>query len=263
MNIYQIFLTFIIYSMIGWTVEVITSLVVRKKFINRGFLIGPYCPIYGVGGILITIFLTKYSNSIITLFVMSVFFCTILEYITSYLMEKLFKARWWDYSNKKFNINGRICLETMIPFGLMGCLAVKIINPLIKFLFSLVDAQCLNIISGIIFLIFILDLFISLEIISNFKKTAISFLNKDNTEEITKKVREVLFTKSVFTRRLVNAFPKFKSMVINIKDELIKTKDELKELKLQIKKTKKEANEELKLLDKIRKEVKKQLKKTK
>ena len=131
-----LFLLFITYSFIGWCMEVGCKLVELKKFINRGFLIGPYCPIYGWGCILIIILLNKYTNDPLVLFIMAIVICSILEYFTSYFMEKLFKARWWDYSRRKFNINGRICLETMIPFGLLGCLIMYFVNPFFVSIYS-------------------------------------------------------------------------------------------------------------------------------
>ena len=122
-------LLFFTYAIIGWVMEVTVKYIQYKRFINRGFLIGPYLPIYGAGGILITLFLKRYLNDPIALFVFGMIICTILEYITSFVMEKLFHARWWDYSNKKFNINGRVCLGTMIPFGLLGLLIMYVLNP--------------------------------------------------------------------------------------------------------------------------------------
>lgn len=94
------FLLFIIYAVIGWCMEVICKLIQYKKFVDRGFLIGPYCPIYGVGALLITFFLNKYVQDPVVLFVMAVVVCGILEYLTSYFMEKIYHARWWDYSSK-------------------------------------------------------------------------------------------------------------------------------------------------------------------
>ena len=124
-----LFLLFMTYSFIGWLMEVTCKLIETKKIINRGFLIGPYCPIYGWGCLLITMLLNKYVDDPLVLFVMAIIICSILEYVTSYLMEKLFKARWWDYSKRRFNINGRICLETMVPFGLLALFIMYFINP--------------------------------------------------------------------------------------------------------------------------------------
>ena len=239
MDFSKLFLLFICYSFVGWIIEVIYEYFMNGKLINRGFLIGPYCPIYGVGGIIATFTLTNHKDNIIILFVMSMFLFALLEYFTSYIMEKVFKARWWDYSEYRFNINGRICLETLIPFGILGCLAIYVVNPMFELLFNLINFQILEIIATILLSIFVFDLILSLKIISSFKNTAISFLKKDNTEEITKKVKDVLLSKSVWTRRLIQAFPKVKAVIGNNID-FIRTKIELKITKKELKNTKKE-----------------------
>ena len=208
-KICYIFLLFIIYSFLGWIVEVIASLIENKKFVNRGFLIGPYCPIYGVGLLIITNFLKSYIDSYIVVFVMSMFICMTLEYLTSYIMEKLFNARWWDYSNKRFNINGRVCLETTIPFGLGGMLIMYIVNPLLEKILNTFNYNTLIIISIILFIIFLVDLIISLIVILKVKNVSIQKI-KDNTEEINKKVKKYLIEKSVLTKRLIESFPKFR-----------------------------------------------------
>ncbi len=250
MNLTELFLLFIIYAFLGWIVEMIYNYFEQKKLVNRGFLIGPYCPIYGVGGLIVTFFLTKYQDSIFVTFGMSIILFALLEYFTSYLMEKLFKARWWDYSDKKFNINGRICLETLIPFGILGCVAIYVVNPLIFSLFTLTNDIVLRIFAIIIFIIFVIDFSISLKIINSFKDTAVKFLKKDNTEEITKKVKEVLISKSIWTKRLIDSFPKVKAVIGNINIEFIKTKFELKNTKKELKQTKRE-------LKKYKKEMRK------
>ena len=99
------YLLFMIYAILGWCMEVIAKFFQYHRFINRGFLIGPYCPIYGWGALAITILLKKYVYDPIVLFVMGVVVCSILEYLTSYFMEKIYHSRWWDYSQRKFNIN--------------------------------------------------------------------------------------------------------------------------------------------------------------
>ncbi len=251
MRLTEMFLLFIIYAFLGWIVEIINNVVVFKKFVNRGFLIGPYCPIYGVGGLIATIFLTKYKESIIVLFVMSMFLFALLEYFTSYLMEKLFKARWWDYTDYRFNINGRICLETLIPFGLLGCFAIYVVNPIIFSIFNMTNIVVLRIIALVIFIIFIIDFTVSLKIINSFKDTAVKFLKKDNTEEITKKVKEILISKSVWTKRLIESFPKAKAVITNNID-LIRMKFELKQTKKELKQTKKELRKERKANKKLR-----------
>lgn len=209
MSIYLYFLLFLIYSIIGWLIEVVNVSWIEKRFVNRGFLMGPYCPIYGVGGLLSYLLLRKYLDDPLALFMMSILIFSILEYVTSYLMEKLFKARWWDYSNKKYNINGRICLETMIPFGLLGCFAMYVLNPVLISMLEAIPNIVSIILSIVLFIWFIIDVCISFKVIINFKNLAFS-IKKDSTEEITKRVREVLSKKSVLGRRLVNAFSNLK-----------------------------------------------------
>lgn len=219
------FLLFIIYAFLGWTMEVVCKLVEDKRFINRGFLIGPYCPIYGYGALLITILLKRYTDDFIVLFVMAIVICGILEYLTSYFMEKIFKARWWDYSNNKFNINGRICLETIIPFGILGLLIMYILNPFFIGKIENIPEIWLNILFWVILVIFLCDNIISGIVMRYVKKTErVIEKNTDNTEEMTEKVKEILRSKSVLHRRLVNAYPKLQTVKVKIRE----TKEEIK-----------------------------------
>ena len=204
------FMLFIIYSFIGWSIEVVGKLIEKHKFINRGFLVGPICPIYGWGCIAIILLLSKYKSSPIVLFLMAIIICSILEYFTSYFMEKLFHVRWWDYTRRKYNINGRICAETMIPFGLLGCLVVYIVNPIFAGLLNKIPVNTLNILAIIIFTLYIIDNVVSLSVMFGFKGT-LKTVEKDGTEEITKKVREVLLQRNFLYKRLVNAFPNITS----------------------------------------------------
>ena len=215
MDIKMYFFLFITYSFIGWFVEVVGIIIQERKFVNRGFLIGPYCPIYGCGGLAINIFLSKYLNDPITLFVMAIFICGILEYSTSYIMEKLFKTRWWDYSNYRFNINGRICLETLWAFGALACIVMYFINPpLINFIKS-IPTTLYNILFYVLLIIFLVDNIVSFKIVSNLKATAKN-IRKDSTEEMSKYVREVLSKKSILVKRLIKAFPNLQTSIKNI-----------------------------------------------
>lgn len=205
MNISELFLLFIIYAFLGWVMEVCVALHDEKKFIDRGFLIGPICPIYGVGVILIKILLNRYVDDPLVLFVMAVLICSILEYFTGYLMEKLFKARWWDYSDKKFNINGRICLDNLVAFGLLGLLVMYVLNPFFLGILEKINPIVLSIIAIALAVIFFIDIVVSFKIISGFKNITKS-VKKDNTEEITKRVRELLIDRGGLYKRLVSAF---------------------------------------------------------
>ncbi|MDD3341617.1 MAG: putative ABC transporter permease [Bacilli bacterium] len=214
------FLIFMIYAVIGWVVELITMFITEHRFINRGFLIGPWLPIYGYGALCMTILLTPYKNDLFVLFGMAVLVCSILEYITSYLMEKLFKARWWDYSDRKFQLNGRICLSNAILFGIGGVILVRFVNPVILYFLNNNPLFILNTVTAILLIIFLLDNIFSFKIINGFKQTARS-LAKDSTEDISSKVREGLgeiSSKAVLDIDLV--FKKINATRIDIKEKI-------------------------------------------
>lgn len=233
-NVFTYFMLFFIYAILGWIIETTLVSIEKRKFVNRGFLIGPYCPIYGFGGLAITILLKNYTKDPIVLFLMAVIICGILEYFTSYIMEKIFKARWLDYSAKKYNINGRICLETVVPFGILGCLVMYVLNPITFKYLNMLSNSMLNIISAICFTIFITDNIVSYNVISSFTKT-VKTINvgkiKDNTEEITKKVREVLIGKSFFNKRLMEAYPNLQA---KIKEKARQIAQKAKEVKTEM-----------------------------
>ena len=209
MSLSLYFLLFIIYSMIGWVVEELYIYYTEKILVNRGFLIGPYCPIYGYCSLLMIFLLNKYSDNILIVFVMSMFICAVLEYLTSYLMEKIWHARWWDYSNKKFNINGRVCLETLIPFGILGCLLIYVLNPFFNDLLSKFSEGKLNAIALTVLIVFLIDNVVSYTVITKIRNSSYQAL-KDNTVEITKKSKEYISKHSKFGKRLIKSFPSIK-----------------------------------------------------
>lgn len=210
----NIILLFFIYSILGWIVEVIYTRITDKKWINRGFLIGPICPIYGCGSILLLFILEQYQKDLFVVFLGSIFVCSILEYTTSYLLEKIFNARWWDYSKFKFNINGRICLETMLPFGVGGALIVCFINPIVLSILYKIPIIIRLIVSIIMSIIFLVDLIVSFNVISKIKLN-INNITTDNTEEIKKKVKNIFLSKSYVYRRIIKAFPDLFSRTVN------------------------------------------------
>lgn len=206
-------LFFFVYSFLGWCLEVICKLITEKRFINRGILIGPICPIYGYGVLIMTLFFRKYLNNPITLFILIIVSCSILEYFTSYFLEKVYHTRWWDYSTKKFNINGRICLETMIPFGILGLLIMNYMNPIIFNLLNILPNYLIYILSTIFLITYIIDNIISCKIIYNIQKLSKEIqskqiIKKDDTERITRLVRkQIEKSMKLLDRRLIHAFP--------------------------------------------------------
>ncbi len=222
-NIYNfkiVFISFVFYSLIGWIIEVIDQFYRQKKFINRGFLLGPYCPVHGVGALLMLLLLSRFSNNSLVLFISSVLICTVLEYLTGFLLEKIFKARWWDYSDYKFNLNGRVCLQNSLFFGLAGVVIVKFSQPFLMNIITNMSANLLNIICITLLLIFCIDLVVSFYVICSFKNLTNDIL-KDSTEEISSKVKNKLAKHSVFFKRLIVAFPSLRRSVIKIKNNIV------------------------------------------
>lgn len=214
------FLLFIIYSMIGWAIEVLLQFIEKKRLINRGFLIGPYCPIYGFGAVVMTLILDKYQDNLIILFGMSMLICTVLEYLTSYIMEKLFKARWWDYSQKKFNLNGRVCLENSVLFGLGGVILLKFTNGFFLSLINDLSTGVRDFISLGVLIILLVDTIVSYITIYGFKKIAKGEEEKgDSTEEISNKVRETI---ELYKEKLADGFKEIASI---ISDKIASTRE--------------------------------------
>ena len=204
-------LYFIIYSFIGWIVEVVAKYIDDKKFVNRGFLLGPICPIYGYGVVLIILLIGNNNNDLLSIFLKSIFICSILEYVTSFVMEKLFKARWWDYSQKRFNINGRICLETMLPFGLGATAILYYIHPQIIKLVDLLSPNIKLILAILLITIYIIDNVISMNVMAKIKYQ-IKKERADSTVAIKSKVLEWIDNNSFWYKHIKNAFPKFRIM---------------------------------------------------
>lgn len=226
--------------------EVIYAYFDDKQFVNRGFLIGPYCPIYGVGSVLIIYFLRNDLEDILSVYLKAILIAAILEYMTSFVMEKTFHARWWDYSDNKFNINGRICLETLIPFGFLACFLVYVINPFIYSCLLLVDSKILGMILGLLCIVFSIDMVISFHAIFGMRG-AITQGTIDSTIMIKNKLRERIDIKrkdfddlirEIFSRnssikdRLLRAFPNihidFEKEKENLEKKMLKRKKKLK-----------------------------------
>ena len=200
------FLLFFISAVLGWMMEVTCKLFEFKRFINRGMLIGPYCPIYGFGSVLITAVLSPISEQPALVFIMAMVLCGTLEYVTSYVMEKLFHARWWDYSQKRFNLNGRVCANTLIPFGLLGLGIIYGVKPFLFGLFAMIPQTAMDILCGVLTAIILTDAVISTTVLGKIRHTA-ELTGGDDTETITRSVRDALLRQGALVRRTLRAFP--------------------------------------------------------
>ena len=222
MYYYKLFLLFMIYSVCGWFMEVIFKLIQNHKLVNRGFLVGPICPIYGFCGLSISLIFDYIEHNYLTVFLISIFTCAVFEYFVSWLLEKLFHARWWDYSHKRFNINGRICVRNLLFFGILGILGVYLFNPFIYGMLDKLSYDTLKYISIVLFVLFVVDTIMSIKLVSSLK-TFFYSVKKDATEDISKKIMNLLIEKSVYFRRVIVAYPNFAfHPIIKIKDKITK-----------------------------------------
>lgn len=157
-SILKYFVIFFFYSAAGWLVESLYCSVGEKRFINRGFLTGPMCPIYGTGALVMTICLyNPFSHNPLIVFALGMLLCDVVEYITSLLMEILFHARWWDYTYEFLNIRGRICLKHTLYWGVASVSFVYILHPTIDKIIDSFSLQILSAVAGSILVVFVID----------------------------------------------------------------------------------------------------------
>lgn len=157
MSFSYVFLLFTAYSVIGWISEVIYCSFLERRFINRGFLHGPVCPVYGFGGLLVIFLLEPWKDTWVLLFFAGMTVTSILEYATSWILEQIFNTKWWDYSDMKFNLHGRVCLLNSVLFGLMGVLAVHFVHPKIMKIVMSFPEKTASIIASCIACVFAAD----------------------------------------------------------------------------------------------------------
>jgi len=129
MSILNVSMYFITYSVLGWAMEIILCSLSKGKLIERGFLKGPYCPIYGIGCLLILTVTGQFVLNPFYVFILSMIVTSALEFFSGYALEELFGQRWWDYSDHKYNLMGHICLKNAIAFGVLSLLIVYIVHP--------------------------------------------------------------------------------------------------------------------------------------
>ena len=157
-NFFRYVLLFFFYSTAGWCVESLYCSIGEKRLINRGFLTGPMCPIYGVGALVMTVFLyNPYKDKPLMVFLLGMIMCDIVEYFTSWIMETLFQARWWDYTYEFMNIKGRICLKHTVYWGIGSVFFVYLIHPGIDKTLATLSDKTVFIVTSVILAVFTAD----------------------------------------------------------------------------------------------------------
>ena len=169
-TIYEVLWIFIVYAVIGWCSEVAYAALDTGKFVNRGFLNGPYCPIYGFGISLVIVVLTPLKENLLILYIGSVILTSVIEYITGYLLEKVFHNKWWDYSDKPYNIKGYICLKFSLFWGFACTFIVLILHPIIYGIIKIVPFLIGVIILTVVLVFFAIDCGITVATIMKFNE---------------------------------------------------------------------------------------------
>lgn len=238
----QLVFVMAVYSIIGWICEVIYCSVSARKFVNRGFLNGPYCPMYGIGAILILTITYPLTSNPLIIFMIAVLVSTVLEYFTGWLMEALFQIRFWDYLNEKFNLKGRICLKNSLLFGLMGLIVTCFLHPFMVSFIQNIPSDRLRVMSSALMAVFLVDLILTLnsmlkltERLKSLKSLLIDFeeqehlwFDRSNIADSLKRLRslaktdsnknyikllnqlEEIIEKRQWNPRLLKSFPKMK-----------------------------------------------------
>ncbi|MDF2821221.1 MAG: hypothetical protein K0R15_1662 [Clostridiales bacterium] len=169
-SFYELLWFFAIYSFWGWCGEVIYKAASTGKFVNRGFLNGPICPIYGFGVVIVVVCLTPVKDNLIILFTTSIILTSTLEFITGYALEKVFNEKWWDYLQEPFNIKGYVCLKASLIWGVGCVLVMYVLHPLVMY-FIIKLPEHLGIISLIIFFVLLaIDLNFTVSTLLKFKQ---------------------------------------------------------------------------------------------
>lgn len=155
-EIFVFIMYFMIYSFCGWVLESTYKSILERKIINSGFLAGPFCPIYGYGALIMYFALRDVTSNIIVLFLFGTIALSVFEYIVGLFLEIVFQTKYWDYSNKKFNIHGRVCLLNSLYWGILGIIFMKLIHPAVEKFVALIPDTVLMIIViiGLIYLVF-------------------------------------------------------------------------------------------------------------
>ncbi|WP_026884642.1 putative ABC transporter permease [Clostridium akagii] len=249
LSLYNVILYFTIYAFIGWCIEVVYAAIKTGEFVNRGFLNGPVCPIYGFGVVILIELITPIGNNLILIFIVSIIVTSLIEFITGFILEKLFNNRWWDYSQRSFNIKGYICLRFSLIWGLASVFVVKIIHTVIRDITKLIPILLGNIMLGVIITLLIIDMVAAVETVLKFNvrlkkideisarikessdtlakeisKDSIEFKRKHEDELIAIKTKyddevdglkqnynNLIARKNILHRRLIRAFPNIRS----------------------------------------------------
>ena len=256
MRLEEIILGFFIYGFLGWCTEVAFAAVVDRKFVNRGFLNGPICPIYGIGIISVAFILHDYQNDIVKLYCLSAIVVTLLEWMTGIVLEKLFHHRWWDYSHLPLNIQGYICLPFSLAWGVACVVVIHYIHPFtLKLIHFIPEFLAVGMIAALA-VVFTADVYVTVHEIfklnmklkkmqeiaddmeniseylgENLSKNVINTMERreERKKRLEESLQEHFSAISYSNKRLLQAFPRMQSL--KYKEQLQTVRDYLEEKK--------------------------------
>lgn len=234
LSLYNIIIYFAIYAFLGWCVEVAYAALNTGKFVNRGFLNGPVCPIYGFGVVFIIALLTPIENNAFMLFIGAVFITSFIEYMTGFVLEKVFHHRWWDYSDVPFNIKGYICLKFSLIWGIASIFVIKVVHAVVydvvKFIPNLVGI----ILIAIIIISFLIDFMAAVQTVLKLnvrlrKIDAISVEMRNKSDILAKEIsKNTIELKKLYDENSVEFKQKHEASIAEIKNKYEKEIVELR-----------------------------------
>lgn len=205
-NVYQLLWIFFVYSFIGWCGEVAMAAVHRHKFVNRGFVSGPICPVYGAGAAAVAVFLPELKDQLFFLFLGGMIVTTFVEYLTGRILELIFHRKWWDYSDQRFNLDGYVCLKNSVVWGICSVLMICFFDPLLCRLLVLIPRLAGDILLWILGVLLVIDAVGSGVAVLGLKKKQSRITQITEELHKTSKVLENALTTRI-QKRMVKAFP--------------------------------------------------------
>ena len=205
-NVYQLLWIFFVYSFIGWCGEAAMAAVHRHKFVNRGFVSGPICPVYGAGAAAVAFFLPELKDQLFFLFLGGMIVTTFVEYLTGRILELIFHRKWWDYSDQRFNLDGYVCLKNSVVWGICSVLMICFFDPLLCRLLVLIPRLAGDILLWILGVLLVIDAVGSGVAVLGLKKKQSRITQITEELHKTSKVLENALTTRI-QKRMVKAFP--------------------------------------------------------
>ncbi|ACD22631.1 putative ABC transporter permease [Clostridium cagae] len=214
-SLYDLVYFFMIYSFLGWCVEVIYAYKNNNYFINRGFLYGPFCPIYGFGIVFMLVSLHKFIDNLLLLFIFATLLTSLIEYLTGFILERVFKSKWWDYTDDAFNLHGRICLGFSLLWGAASVIVIKVIHPMIKYLIDKLPTTIETYVFYIIVIYFLIDFVLTINSLVDFKNLLIK-LQTDKSGLFERCVEFIALTKKTASDKSKGLEAKFSKFILKL-----------------------------------------------